>query len=179
MTGDDLPEPGAIRLVRVLDAPPQRVWDHLTDPGLRGSWFAGGPMDLRPGGRFELRYDHARFTGEPTPERHRHLVQRTRTGHVTRCDPPHLLAFTFEDPWFVSEVVIELAPDAGGTRLALTHRRLPGPQDLADAGSGWEAHLDVLAARLRGIAPPPFWAHWEALAEDYARRLVGTAAPEW
>jgi uncharacterized protein YndB with AHSA1/START domain len=176
---DDLPEPGAIRLTRVLPAPPQRVWDHLTDPDLRGSWFAGGPMDLRPGGRFELRYDHARITREPTPERHRHRIERTRTGTVTRCDPPHLLAFTFEDPWFASEVVVVLAPEGAGTRLTLTHRRLPGPRDLADAGSGWHAHLDVLEARLRGVDPPPFWALWEGLDDAYARRLVGTAPREW
>jgi uncharacterized protein YndB with AHSA1/START domain len=177
--GADVPEPGTIRLIRFLPAPPQRVWDHLTNPELRGGWFAGGPMELRPGGRFELRYDHARITAEPTPEEHRHLIERTRTGHITRCDPPRLLAFTFEDPWYESEVVVELAPDPAGTRLTLVHRRLPGPRDLADAGSGWHAHLDVLEARLRGVAPPPFWAHWKALADDYARRFVGTDLREW
>jgi uncharacterized protein YndB with AHSA1/START domain len=40
--------PDAIRLERMLDAPPQTVWRYLTEAELRGQWFMGG-TDARPG----------------------------------------------------------------------------------------------------------------------------------
>jgi hypothetical protein len=32
-------------------------------------------------------------------------------------------------------------------------------------------HLDVLAARVRGTEPAPFWDGWARLKQDYAERL--------
>jgi uncharacterized protein YndB with AHSA1/START domain len=168
----DVPAPGVVRLERVLPAPVERVWSYLTDPELRSSWFAGGPMDLRVGGEVELRYAHALISDEPIPERFRPLVvDRRRTGRITRCEPPLLLAFSWHDGGHESEVVFELEPAGQDTRLTLTHRRLPDAQDLIDAGSGWHAHLDMLEDRLRGDVPRPFWATHARLEAEYARHI--------
>ena len=42
---------------------------------------------------------------------------------------------------------------------------------LLDVSAGWHMHLDILAARAAGEAPPPFWDGWRALKADYDRRL--------
>ena len=41
--------PAEVRLVRTLPGPIERIWDYLTDSEKRSRWFAGGPMELRPG----------------------------------------------------------------------------------------------------------------------------------
>ena len=43
----------AIRLERVLDAPPEIVWSYLTQADLREQWFMGG-TDVGPSGEFDL-----------------------------------------------------------------------------------------------------------------------------
>ena len=34
---------------------------------------------------------------------------------------------------------------------------------MLNVSAGWHAHLDVLAARLAGEEPEPFWDHWSYL----------------
>lgn len=43
--------PDTIRFERLLPGSVELVWEYLTDAKKRGEWFAGGPMDLRVGGR--------------------------------------------------------------------------------------------------------------------------------
>jgi hypothetical protein len=38
-------------------------------------------------------------------------------------------------------------------------------------GPGWHAHIDVLAARMSGTEPAPFWDNWTRLKADYDKRL--------
>ena len=168
--GAEITGPGTVRLERVLPGTPERVWEYLTDPELRVTWFAGGVLDARVGGVTDFRYDHARISAEPVPEEFR---DHRETGVVTAYEPPRLLAFTFGDG------VVEFRLDrvAGGTRLVLTHTRLDLPGDFAPAGAGWHAHLDVLAARVSGQAPPPFWALHERLEREYAAALDPTVGP--
>ena len=49
--------PDAIRLERMLDAPAETVWRHLTEGELRGQWFAGG-SDVTGEGPLDLVFDH-------------------------------------------------------------------------------------------------------------------------
>ena len=54
----------------------------------------------------------------------------------------------------------------------MIHRRLPDRGMLLGVSSGWHAHLDVLAARLAGKEPEPFWDGCEpACAREYERRI--------
>jgi len=160
--------PGTIRLERVLPGTPERVWQYVTDPDLRATWLAGGTIDLRVGGAVDLRYDHALLSDEPVPPA---FVGHREAGTVTACEPPTRLAFTWRDGPTASHVEVTLTPVAGGgTLLVLVHSRLDLPGDYVPAGAGWHAHLEILAARLAGVAPPPFWATLGNLEREYAAR---------
>ena len=51
--------PNTVRLERLLPGPIERVWAYLTEPEKRAKWFAGGPMEVRVGGRVEFKFRHA------------------------------------------------------------------------------------------------------------------------
>ena len=42
-------------------------------------------------------------------------------------------------------------------RFTVTHHRIPDHAMALNISAGWHAHLDVLAARLAGEEPGPFW----------------------
>lgn len=168
-------EAGTVRFRRVLPGPIERVWAFLTEPGKRATWFAGGTMDLHPGGMARLRFRHADLApGEEPPERFRKAQEGFETDcRILRCEPPRLLAMEWtggcsdDAP---SEVTFELTPEGGSVILDLTHRRL-GPAGLINVSGGWHLHLAILEARLGGKAPPPFWATHARLEAEYAKRL--------
>jgi uncharacterized protein YndB with AHSA1/START domain len=102
-----------------LPAPPEAVWEALTDPGWLREWLADeAELELRPGGdaRFRIGAD-------------------TRTGWVEEARPPvdgavGRLAFWWEqDGEPASRVVLELTPTADGTRLRVVESR---PLDVLD-----------------------------------------------
>jgi len=171
---------GEVRIVRILPGPIERVWDFLTDPQKRACWFAGGPMDLRPGGKVTLHYRHKNLSpNESPPEEYRdkHEVGGTMEGHVTRCDPPRLLAFTFALPE-VSEAIFELTPQGDAVQLVLTHRarsRDFGP--LPNFAAGWHSHLLLLEALLENQPLPPFWANHTELLPQYQKLRAATHFP--
>lgn len=166
-------EPGALRLERVLPGPVERVWSYLTDSDKRGQWLAPGQMDLRVGGPVELRFNHedlSRQTG-PTPERYRN--ECNVTGHVTRCDPPRLLSYTWgESSGSNSEVTFELTPRGKDVLMVITHRRLGSRDAMVNVASGWHAHVGFLIDVLSDREPPDFWAVHARLAADYAQRIA-------
>ena len=61
------PSPGEIRIMRTLPGPIERIWTYLTDPAKRAKWFAGGPMELRVGGKMELSFQHKNISPTETP----------------------------------------------------------------------------------------------------------------
>ena len=67
----------------------------------------------------------------------------------------------------------ELEQQGHEVLLTVTHRRLPDRSTRLSVSTGWHAHLDVLAARLAGQAPAPFWDSFTRLKADYERRLPG------
>ncbi|CFP45080.1 Uncharacterised protein [Bordetella pertussis] len=42
---------------------------------------------------------------------------------------------------------------------------------MLDVAGGWHAHLAVLAGKLAGQAPPPFWTTLAQAEQDYEQRL--------
>lgn len=171
------PAPGEVRFVRHLPGPIERVWAFLTESEQRGRWLAAGAMDLRVGGRVELNFRHAELcpASDPVPEKYRELAAdgHTVTGHITRCEAPRLLGFTWGDTdGSPSEVTFELTPEANGVRLVLTHRRLGDNRDhQASVSAGWHAHVAILIARLSGTPLPPFWSTHSRLEAEYRRKL--------
>ena len=169
-------ESGVVRFERLLPGPIERVWAYLTEPEKRARWLAGGEMELRVGGRVELRFRHADLSPvpAPTPERFAANAEGSAVpGTVTACDPPRRLAFTWGeggDRW--SEVTFELEAVSEGVRLTVTHRRLGDePAVWANVAGGWHTHLAILEDRLHGRVPPPFFLAFEPIEAAYVERF--------
>jgi len=168
-------EPGAIRFVRLLPGPIERVWSYLTESDKRAQWLAAGEMEPRVGAPLQLKFYHSSLSRNvaPVPEQFRDCEEGQVTQHtVTRFEPPGLLALTWgsgrEGP---SEVTFELTPQGDKVRLVLTHRRLRDRKATLGIASGWHSHLAVLADRLEGREPAAFWTIFAALSADYEKRL--------
>lgn len=162
-----------LRFERLLEAPVATVWQYLVDPELRGRWFMGGAIDPRVGGAMEMIMDHRNLSdGDvPTPEKYAPYVGNRWNERVERIEPPHLLAFSWEDGK-AGTVTIELAGEGERTRLVLTHTGLRGRDDATNFGGGWHSHLAVLEARLAGGGVPDFWA-LHAESEKAIKQTLG------
>jgi uncharacterized protein YndB with AHSA1/START domain len=160
---------GSVRFRRRLPGPIERVWEHLTDSKLRSTWFAAGDMELRAGGRLDYVFHNSEFTapGEVVPERYRKEEGYRFTGTVTRCEPPRVLAWT----WDGSEVTFELDPAGDEVLLTLTHVRLASRKERVDVCAGWHVHLDLLRERLRGTTPRHFWRDVDRYEREYDARV--------
>jgi uncharacterized protein YndB with AHSA1/START domain len=164
---------GTLRLERLLPGPIDRIWAYLTEPEKRAKWLAGGPMELRVGGRAELRFHHADLSAEKTPpERFRSKEGgQTLECRILACDPPRLLSYTWGSDW--GEVTFELTPRGRSVLLVLTHRRLD-PKGMASVAAGWHAHLGILAGSVEGRQPAGFWSSYLHLEADYEKRLANS-----
>jgi uncharacterized protein YndB with AHSA1/START domain len=172
--------PAEVRFERLLPGPIERVWEFVTESEPRSRWLASGRMELHKGGKVELFFLHKNLApNETPPEEYRqvHEVGHRSYGRVTQCDPPRLIAFTWEDSEEkaaspdANEVTIELAPRGDRVLLTLTHRRLASQDELRNVSGGWHTHLGVLEDRLLGNEPRPFWATHAKLEAEYRKRL--------
>ncbi len=167
--------PGEVKLERLLPAPMERVWAFLTESDKRGTWLARGKMDLRVGGEVEHIFDHATLspTPETVPKKYEKYCGESRMlGHITAIDPPRLLAYSWaEGEAPDSEVTFELEAAGDQTRLIVTHRKLPDRQTMVGVSGGWHAHIGIMIHVLKGKSPPPFWATYMPLEDEYEKRL--------
>jgi uncharacterized protein YndB with AHSA1/START domain len=167
--------PGTVRLERVLPGPIERVWAYLTEPEKRGKWLASGMMELRVGGRVELVFNHSELSAEKTPpdEFKKYESCSFSHGHITRCEPPRLLSYTWGDaPGEKSEVTFELSASGKDVLLIVTHRRLRDRAEMVGVASGWHSHLGVLDDQLNGREPRPFWTSIVNTKAEYEKRLA-------
>lgn len=163
-------EPATLTIERVLPGPVERVWAYVTESDLRAKWLAAGEMELRPGAVFELVWRNDELTDPPGDRPDGFGEEHSMTCRMLEVDPPHRLAFTFGE---AGEVSIALRPRGETVVLTLVHTRIPDRRTSMMVGSGWHAHLDVLAARASGRDPEPFWDRWVRLRDDYDSRLPG------
>jgi uncharacterized protein YndB with AHSA1/START domain len=160
------PEPATVRLERRLPGPIERVWRYLTESDLRAQWLASGPMELRVGGVVDLTWRNDELSpGEKRAEGAGH--HHRQVTEVTAIDPPRLLSFSWQGG---SEVTFELEAIGAEVKLTVTHQRASSRSGLVGVSTGWHAHLDVLAARLAGETPAPFWSNFERLKAVYEER---------
>lgn len=167
-------EPGTVRLERVLPGPIERVWAYLTESEQRGKWFAPGPMEMRVGGRTELKFANSKLSSgpEPTPERYQKYEGASFAGHITRLEPPRLLSYTWGEQWGEdSEVTFELTPRGNDVIMVLTHRRLRDRASMVSVASGWHTHVGILIDVLNGRDPPGFWSTHARLEAEYEKRI--------
>ncbi|MCE8004062.1 SRPBCC family protein [Billgrantia ethanolica] len=169
----------SVRFERLLPGPIERVWAFLTESDKRAQWLAPGTMEPRVGSTFALHFHNTELTPDRTlpSERFRQYDGSFTTQHqVRRCEPPHLLAWTWgggnEAP---SEVTFELSEAGEQVRLVVTHRRLADDGTMVNVASGWHTHLGILAEVLHGQPPAPFWPTFERLEEEYRQRITSSS----
>jgi uncharacterized protein YndB with AHSA1/START domain len=149
--------PDAIRLERVLDAPPETVWRYLTEADLRQQWFMGG-TDATSVGEFDLVVDHDKLSTDdvPYPESYAAFKGAVWAEKVLKFEPPRLLETTFQGGKN-GVVTYELFPEGEKTRLVLTHSGITSGTGAQDFGTGWNSHMSVLQERLAGRGVRNFW----------------------
>lgn len=167
--------PRTVRIARSLPGPIERVWAFLTESDKRGLWLASGPMEMRLGGSVRLDFLHANLSAEKEPpaKYKKHEDGISQFGHVTRLDPPHLLAYTWNEKEGrePSEVTFRLTEQGERVLLEVTHERLPDRDNMIGVATGWHAHLGVLIERLEGKEPQRFWSRFDELEQEYQRRI--------
>ena len=144
-----------VLLRRTYPAPPEDVWDALTDPDRLTRWFLPISGDLRVGGSFQL--------------------EGNAGGEIRRCERPNLIEVTFGGP--TSIVAVRLAARGEDTVLELEHTV---PVELAGSGAGalyvgpgWDGAVMSLALYLDGeVADDPVAAANSLEAQEYCTRSV-------
>ncbi|HJP61870.1 MAG TPA: SRPBCC domain-containing protein [Mucilaginibacter sp.] len=96
---------------RTLNAPPQKVWEAITDRDKMKQWYFD-IAEFRPEVGFEFT-----FTGGSEEKTYVHLCK------VTKVDPGKTLQYSwrYQDYPGNSFVTFELFPEGNATRLKLTH----------------------------------------------------------
>lgn len=161
-------EPATLTIRRLLPEPVERVWSFLTESKLRKQWLAEGEMDLTEGAEFEYVWRNDELSDAPTKRPEGFAEEMRMTSRITEIDPPNRLSITWADS---GGVTFDLKPQGGKVLLTITHRALTDRPTMLMVGAGWHMHLDILAARLDGREPKPFWEGWVRLRDDYDRRL--------
>src|SRR5688572_15725916 len=136
-------KPAKLRLERVFNATPERLWTYWTDPKKYAKWLNPAPIDLviqefdvREGGR--IRFDMPQPDGNRNPQE----------GVFHVLDPPRRLVSGNDDKSFLLEV--EFQPvGANQTRMVVNVTGVPSEYHQA-ATQGWGAGLDKLARLLEG-----------------------------
>ena len=145
------PDQDAIVTEIEIAAPPERVFQALTDPAQLMLWWVGTPkgalweMDARPGGKW--RYELT----DPSRKKVLNGVRDFKAhGEITEFDPPRVLAYTWlgnwhEHPERPSTARWELSATSTGTRVKVTHSGLANePIVRKDYAGGWPGVLEKL-----------------------------------
>jgi uncharacterized protein YndB with AHSA1/START domain len=164
-------EQTTVRLERLLPGPIERVWAYLTESDKRATWLAGGVFDLRVGGKADLHFDHDNISSEKRPADRPKDGKSDFPGKITRLEPPRLMSYTFAAAGPESEVTFELEPRGNDVLLVITHRRIENRKTMVNVAGGWDAHVGILADRLNGVEPRPFWTTHAKLVREYEARL--------
>ena len=141
---------GGFTIVRIFDAPRERVWTEWTTPEAFADWFGGTAsevpvstvtMDVRSGGTWTA----TMFAGPS-----RHEIQWE--GEFLELLEPTLLVLTMtdvpgEDPGPPLTVVLT---DLGGgrTELLMRQRGAMSPEEYGRAAQGWGTFFDRMTDRL-------------------------------
>jgi uncharacterized protein YndB with AHSA1/START domain len=160
--------PHTVRIQRRLPGPIDRVWAYLTESDKRRKWLASGDMPADVGAPFALTWRNDELTDPPGHKPDGFGSEHSMDSTVTAFDAPRHVAFTWGD----GEVSITLEPQGSQVLLTLVHTAISDRRNQVMIGAGWHTHLDVLAARLAGSQPTPFWDGWLRLRDDYDRLLT-------
>src|SRR5262245_24419000 len=163
-----LSEDATLTLERLLPGSIDRVWAYLTESELRRQWLAAGTMEMRVGSPVELVWRNNELMENPGQPPEGFGGEHRMESEITELDPPYRLSISWGS---TGGVTFELEPVGDMVRFTVTHRRIPDRSIMLNVSAGWHTHLDVLAARLAGEEPRPFWDSWASLKAEYDRRL--------
>ena len=148
------------------------LWSYLVEGDKRAKWLCGGETELKEGGHVDMQFENAKLSGPndiERPEKYKDLPECVSfAGTVTRCEPPTLLAHTWDFDGESSEVCYELFAQDDKVRLVLTHTRLRDIDEKLSVCGGWHAHLNILVDVLDGTEPEPFWQQHTRFEAEYA-----------
>ena len=164
----ELSEDATVTLERLLPGSIDRVWSYLTESDLRRQWLAAGTMEMRVGAPVELVWRNSELTDDVGTRPKEFGKEHRMESEITELDPPYRLSISWGS---TGGVTFELEPVGDMVRFTVTHRRIPDRSIMLNVSAGWHAHLDVLAARLAGEEPAPFWDNWSTLKAEYDRRI--------
>lgn len=151
-------------LSRNYAAAVEDVWDACTNPERIPRWFLPVTGELRAGGRFQL--------------------EGNAGGTISRCDPPHSFAASWEYAGDVSWIEVRLSAESGErTRLEL-HHTVPVDNHWAQfgpgaTGVGWDMGLMGLALHIssgEAVDPQEFMAF---MGSDEGREFMTLSARRW
>jgi uncharacterized protein YndB with AHSA1/START domain/DNA-binding transcriptional ArsR family regulator len=149
-----------------VQATPEQVWHALTDPELTSRFWGHAQVSEWTVGS---RVDHVRTDGSGTSD---------AAGTVVEVDPPHRLAFGFDDPKSAGDptfepslVTFEIEPYRDIVKLTVTHASLQSMDALRAASLGWPSVLANLKTLLEtGDVMPQ--APWEFHAEERRAQMA-------
>jgi uncharacterized protein YndB with AHSA1/START domain len=138
-----------LTIVRVFDAPRERVWKEWTEPQAFADWFGGAEaevplssvsMDVAPGGSWR-----ATMFAEPGRR------EINWKGTYLEVVEPERLVFTISDqPGDAYELITVVLTDLGDGRTEM-HFQQTGrmsPEEYQRAGQGWSKFFDRIDERL-------------------------------
>jgi uncharacterized protein YndB with AHSA1/START domain len=163
-----LTEPATLTIERLLPGSIDRVWAYLTESDLRRQWLAAGRMEMRVGAPVELVWRNSELMDNPGQRPEGFGEEHRMESEIMELDPPHRLSISWGS---AGGVTFELEPVGDMVRFTVTHHRIPDRSIMLNVSAGWHTHLDVLAARLSGEEPEPFWDRWASLKAEYEQRL--------
>lgn len=168
-----LTAPATLEIFRSLPAPPERVWQYLTDPELRQQWFCAGATGTAAGEEFVMDFDHSRLSTSAPPDDAGCGDPVVMKGTILKITPPHELSYGWPDEHGGHTVVtIRLSAEGSSTRLHLQHSKLDNPGFRSAASAGWHAHLDLLCDLVDGVPTRDFWQHYATLKQHYEQRAA-------
>jgi uncharacterized protein YndB with AHSA1/START domain len=136
----------------VIETTPELAFEAVTKASELREWFSDqAQTDVRPGGRYEVRWDQG-YRAE---------------GKFTELGPPRRAAFTWQGASEPGETTVEFAvePTDGGVEVSVIHSGFgPGAEwdaALMEAEKGWSAGLENLKSTLESgvdlrVARQPF-----------------------
>ncbi len=136
-----------VRISRVFNAPPEKVWRAYTDPELIAQWWQNTEID-----KYDLRVGGAwRFIDRGQGDGKEHAFR----GEFTEIDEPHKLARTFEyEPWagHVMNESVTLEPTGDGKTQMVTVSKYANLEDLENmVKSGMERGATAGVERLAKV----------------------------
>lgn len=144
----------ALRFERRLAHPVERVWRAVSEPAELVRWFPAA--------------------ADWTPAVGESFEAGGASGEITRVEPPHHLAWTYNGELYS----FDLTEHDGGCRLVFVHVLNDGTP-VAQTAAGWDAYLSRLEPHLAGgfLSEEQAHAPWEEVHEHYAERFGVDPAP--